>query len=263
MVTSAGLAPLEVDRPAEWVSGLPNHAAVTVRATDGDSSFGSLPLLTLERVGLGLGIQVSDSRGARVVSVPARARVDARPSFDLDFGERRRMLVDVSGLLKDVGPGSYSIQLSYGTKLLTTESEPFAITIREPTLEEGETVRALRAEGAGPGDYGEWSNRRRPLGAPWVFTTDAALRWLLLRNQLLFGPQEPRDVDLAVLDGFDALHRPEAEALRAELLSLRGGAEAQIERVRKEWPGLKWWMDRLEDGSPLAVTRELNREAEP
>jgi len=267
-VSRPKLGRLGVEHPDEWALGLPAHAAVEVRGETSDASFRRLPLASLTTLNDAIGIELAKPSGETVLSVPARALEGSSqegPTFNLGFGETCRMLVDLSGLLADALPGTYTARLSYGGRTRRTESAPFEIAIRLPTEDERLVLDALRAEGGGAGDWGSWTYRRRPRDAPWLLLPPGhPLRYHLVLNELLFGPEELSEVDPAVLDEVDSVARPEAEATRAELLAARGAAadfQRQAARVRQQWPGLAWWMDRIADGrSELAFLRGANAE---
>jgi hypothetical protein len=213
------------------------------------------------------GLELTKNGGEVVLSFEPSALGSSSaegPTFDLGFDETRRMLLDISGFLQTVTPGTYTARVSYGTRTNRAKSDLFAITVRQPTQDERRVLDSLRQEGAGAGKWGEWTYRRRPDDAPWLFLpAKDPLRYHVALNQLLFGPQELPEVDPAVLADPDPVTSAEAAAIHAELLASRGSAqefERQQRSVRQRWPGLAWWMDRIAKGrSEIAYLRATNR----
>ena len=267
VVSRPALDRLGVDHPQEWVIGMPAHVAIEVRAATREASFRRLPLPTLLALNDAVGIELANRSGQPVLALEPHALEGASqegPTFDLGFGATRRMLLDISELLGELPSGAYNARMSYGTRTNRARSDPFAITLRQPSQDERLVFDALLAERTRAGSWGEWTYRRRPDGAPWLFLpAKDPLRYHLVLNQLLFGPQDLNEVDPVVLAEVDAVTNPEAAALRAELLGASGNTpefERQVELVRSQWPGLTWWIDRIAEGrSEIAFLRRATR----
>jgi len=81
-------------------------------------------------------------------------------------------------------------------------------------------------------------------------------------RELLYGREKLSVIPIDHLNVLDGLFVPEREAMRAELLAARGESSAlaaQIDMVRRDHPGLAWWMDDLLAGrSDIAWTRKFD-----
>lgn len=267
VVSRPSLASLIVDHPDEWVLGSAAHAAIEVRADRPGASFRRLPLPTLASLNDAVGIELATSTGTTALSLEPGALDGSSqegPTFDLGSGASRRVLLDVSGLLIGVAAGIYTARISYGTVSKRAQSDRFVITLREPDDDERRVLEMLRTEGGGAGSWGDWTYQRRPRESPWLFLASAdPLRYHLVLNQLIFGPQDLAEVVPAVLEGVDSVTKPEAAAIRAELLAARRSKQefdTQAALVRQKWPGLGWWMDAIAQGrSEIAFLHDTNR----
>jgi hypothetical protein len=76
---------------------------------------------------------------------------------------------------------------------------------------------------------------------------------------LMYGPKSLGEVDPALLDALHGVYEPEAHALRAELYAARGDTARfakEAEVIRTKYPGLAWWIARIEAGrSEIAFVR--------
>jgi hypothetical protein len=86
------------------------------------------------------------------------------------------------------------------------------------------------------------------------------LGFAFLLKQLFCGVEPLRSVNPAALDVAGGLYEPEREALKAELLRLRGdydGYQRIRSRTLERFPGLVWWFRMVDDGGGYIETFSL------
>lgn len=113
------LAPLSAEWAPAIVMGLPWYAAITIRGANPDIAMSDLLLAGPhdDRSVFALHIQRNQRSEVLVDDRPAPHIDDhgSAPSFDLDFGEARRLLVDLSPLVpwRVVAPDTYAVVVRY------------------------------------------------------------------------------------------------------------------------------------------------------
>ncbi|WP_437737019.1 hypothetical protein [Sorangium sp. So ce1335] len=253
-----GLALRSLDHDRRYVLGFPLHVAITVCADRPGTCMLRLPRPSWAGNAGAIGVRLARAdTGEEVVRFEPSAIVSRElgtPMFFLDPGACRRMLIDVSSYLPaGIEPGSYTLTIVYAAPPDRVESQPAPIELAAPSPEEQQELRRLAPELARAGSWGRWTNLPPDGGAPLSGRVEPGdpLRFNRILRALMYGPEPLCDVDPALLDALDGVYAPEAHALRAELHAARGDAARlaeQAEIIRTRYPGLAWWIDRIEAG---------------
>lgn len=261
-----GLALRSIDHDRRYVLGFPLHVAITVCADRPGTCIRRLPRASWAGNAGSIGVRLARAdTGAVVVRTepsPIVLRELGTPVFLLEPGACRRMLIDVSSHLPaGLEPGAYALAIVYAAPPDRVESPPVPIELEAPGPEEQEELRRLAPELARVGSWGRWTSLAPEGGAPVSGRVEPGdpLRFNRILRALMYGPEPLCDVDPALLDVLDGVYAPEAHALRAELHAARGDAARfaeQAEIIRTRYPGLAWWIDRIEAGqSELGFVR--------
>ncbi|WP_437650057.1 hypothetical protein [Sorangium sp. So ce362] len=262
-----GLALRSIDHDRRYVLGFPLHVAITVCADRPGACIRRLPRASWAGSAGAIGVRLTRAgSGEEVVRTepsPVVVRELGTPVFLLSPGACRRMLIDVSSHLPSgLEPGHYTLVIIYVGPPDRVESPPVPIELAAPDLEEQRELQRLAPEIARAGSWGRWTSLPPDGGAPVDTRVDPGdpLRFNRVLRYLMYGPESLCDVDPAVLDVLDGVYAPEAHALRAELHAARGDAARfveQAERIRSTYPGLAWWIERIEAGqSEIGFVRE-------
>jgi hypothetical protein len=261
-----GLALRAIDLDGRYVLGFPVHVAITVCADHPGTCRRRLPLASWAGNAGAIGIRlVAPATGDVVVRVepwPVVLPELGTSTFTLCPGACRRMLVDVSPFLPaDLGPGRYDIAMIYRAPPDRLESWAVPIDLASSSAEERQDLDRRSPERARAGSWGRWTNlppRAGDLVEPPRGPGDP-LRFNRVLRYLMYGPETLSLVDPALADVLYGVYEPESHALRAELYAARGDAARFAEQgaiIRTSYPGLAWWIDRLEAGrSELAFWR--------
>lgn len=253
------LGPLEVDAAPVHVLGFPLNVAITVGARNPSASLKRLPLAGAESLnGVEITIVRRGAGGAPFVHKPADPLVDEQSgavSFSLRPGERRRMLLEVSELLPaSTTPGTYELRLSYRAEWgSSTKGPPKSIDFRAPGAREKAELDRRRPELERAGAWDAWtlSPLERSSGPP-SSTQEPSLLFYELWRYLRDPRTRLMSVDLKLVDALAPLYAPEAALLKAELLAARGDRRAyerQLEQVRRRYPGMRWWLEAMANGT--------------
>ncbi len=262
-----GLALRSIDHDRRYVLGFPLHVAITVCADRPGTCIRRLPRASWAGNAGAIGVRLTRAgSGEEVVRTepsPVVIRELGTPVFLLSPGTCRRMLIDVSSHLPSgLEPGHYTLAIVYEGPPDRVESSPVPIELAAPDLEEQRELQRLAPELARTGSWGRWTSLPPDGGAPVEARVDPGdpLRFNRVLRYLMYGPESLCDVDPAVLDVLDGVYAPEAHALRAELHAARGDAARLAERaelIRSTYPGLAWWIARIEAGqSEIGFVRE-------
>ncbi|WP_437818738.1 hypothetical protein [Sorangium sp. So ce1078] len=253
-----GLALRSIDHDRRYVLGFPLHVAITVCADRPGTCIRRLPRASWAGSAGAIGVRLARAgSGEEVVRSepsPVVLRELGTPVFPLPPGACRRMLIDVSSHLPpDLNPGHYTLAIVYEGPPDRVESPPVPIELAAPDVDEQRELLRLAPEVARAGSWGRWTSLPPDGGAPVAARVAPGdpLRFNRILRYLMYGPESLCDVAPAVLDVLDGVYTPEAHALRAELHAARGDAARfaeQAELIRSTYPGLAWWIERLEAG---------------
>jgi hypothetical protein len=259
-----GLAALAIDHERHHVLGYPLHVGITVRANSPTASLKRLPLASPSGDAGAIGIHLT---AAGAPPEAARARPgpvldgDFAPTFDLEPGSSRRMLVDLSHHLPaGLAPGHYLLKVVYSARIGHAESPPVPVELSAPSPEEQAALDRLAPAVERAGSWSRWTYLPSGGDDPdaWPGPRDP-LRFNRVLRALMFGREELSRVSPARLDVLAGVYEPESHALRAELFHARGdqarfSEEAEI--IRARWPGLLWWIEKIASGrSEIAFMR--------
>jgi hypothetical protein len=167
------------------------------------------------------------------------------------------MLVDLSELdLSQVKAGDYLMTVVYGFHhAQSITSRPVAVRLRQPDAREQAELDSLKAELAAQyHHWGEWTLLQRPKNpAELKVKIDPRdpLRFNRAWRYLFYGPDQPAQVDPAILDGLRGVYQPDAALFRLQLLKARR-SDADYRRLlaecRKRYPGLSTELDDIDSG---------------
>ncbi|MGK3982127.1 hypothetical protein WME99_03780 [Sorangium sp. So ce136] len=261
-----GLALRSLDHERRYVLGFPLHVAVTVCADRPGACIRRLPRASWAGNAGAIGVRLARAdTGEEVVWFEPSGivvRELGTPVFLLCPGACRRMLVDVSSYLPaGIEPGHHALAVVYAGPPGRVESPPVPIELAAPSAEQQRELQRLAPEIARAGSWGRWTSLPPEGGAPSAgrVERDDPLRFSRILRYLMYGPESLCDVDPALLDALDGVYEPEAHALHAELHAARGDTARladQAELIRARYPGLSWWIDRIEAGqSELGFVR--------
>ncbi|KYF64764.1 hypothetical protein BE11_48865 [Sorangium cellulosum] len=261
-----GLALRSLDHDRRYVLGFPLHVAITMCADQPGTCIRRLPRPSWAGNAGAIGIHLARAGTGEVVvrtePSPIVLPELGTPVFLLKPGACRRMLIDVSSYLPaGLAPGQYTLVIVYVGPPDRVESPPAPIELAAPGPEEQRELQRLAPELARAGSWGRWTSLPPDGGAPVADRVEPGdpLRFNWILRYLMYGPDSLCDVDPALLDVLDGVYAPEAHALRAELHAARGDAARfaeQAELIRTRYPGLAWWIDRIEAGqSELGFVR--------
>jgi hypothetical protein len=249
-----GLEMLKPEHLPEYVIGFPAYVAVTVKAKP-EVNFNALRFADLTGLKSSIGVEMKSATGETIRSIPA-ALIDEDLGLDpetLDGGEVRRMLADVSPLFgPDPQPGVYAARFFFVSLSGANPSAEVTIRLRKATAAEESAKKALAPDKPQFPTWSQWSitcsgasieTPKLPSGDPLVFA--------LMLKQLFCGTGRLRSLNPATLDIAAGLYEPEREALKAELLNLRGdedGYRRIRSRTLERFPGLAWWFRMIDEG---------------
>jgi hypothetical protein len=157
--------------------------------------------------------------------------------------------------------GVYLAVIHFGPESLRVTTPPTRLAFRPPTTREFEVRAEVADQVEARGSWGQWTRLPPPPGSqlrlPWGPDDPLRLNWIL--KDLYFGHDRLPDMPLDRLDVLEDLFAAEREALRAELLAVRhdtAAFERQVQKVKREYPGLTVWMEAIVAGeSEIAWTR--------
>ncbi|MFN0131017.1 MAG: hypothetical protein ACKVW3_00540 [Phycisphaerales bacterium] len=256
--------PPTVEPMREYVAGFPAWVAVTIQTKPGTTA-NRRPVADV------YGIQDCFDIELFLKDKPEKA-VRAHKSFPMVdehiavlgerivAGEPRRMLFDMSPLLgPGLAPAAYVCKLSYANIEAAYPAPPFAFTLRAPTDAERDQLSTHAADRAQFASWADWIVG--PPKGPVVTASlpkESPLRFAMVLRRASYGPDEPTVFDLKMLDGFDPPVEPEAKAIGAEVLKIRGDAagyaSAKAATLARA-PGLAWWFRILDGGGRFAMSR--------
>jgi hypothetical protein len=253
-----GLVLHTIDHDGRYVLGFPVHVAITLCAQHPGTCIRGLPLASWAGNAGAIGMRLDEPETGRVVvetdPFPVVLPELGTSTFTLAPDACRRMLVDISSFLPaDLEPGRYDLALLYGTPLGDIESPAVRIELAAPSAAEREELVRLEPELARAGSWGRWTNLppRRGERAMLPHGPGDPLRFNRVMRYLMYGPEKLSEVDPSLIELLHGVYEPESHALLAELYAARGDATRfgeQAAIVRASFPGLAWWMDRLEAG---------------
>jgi hypothetical protein len=260
------ILPLGLDHDERYVLGFPLHVAILVCASTAEMSLKRLPQPSWAGNAGAIGVRLRRvDTGVEVLRVEPWPIVNPEfgtPIFSLGPGECRRMLVDVSSFLPaDLDRGVYALTVIYVAPPFRAESRATPIELAAPSPDEHAELERLGPELAHERSWGRWASMPPEPTELLTKPTDASdpLRFNKVLKWLMYGPEELSDVDPALLDVLHGVYEPESHALRAELSFARGDLEGfakQAGIVEERYPGLAWWIRRIERGqSDLAYAR--------
>jgi len=256
--------PPTVEPMREYVAGFPAWVAMTIQTSPGTTAkrrpvadvFGIQDCIDLELVR-------TDKDGVPPRKHKAAAIVDEHIAVfgvTIADGQPRRMLFDLSALLgPNLPAGRYRCTLAYANQGASFPASPFEFTLRAPTDPERDQLSTHAADRSQFASWAEWIVG--PPRGPVVtvpLPKESPLRFAMVLRRASYGPDEPKVFDLAMLDGFPTPLAPEAGAIRAEVLKLRGdaaGYAAARSAALQRTPGLAWWFKILDDGGRFAMSR--------
>ncbi|WP_437310429.1 hypothetical protein [Sorangium sp. So ce388] len=261
-----GLALRSLEHDRRYVLGFPLHVALTVCADRPGACIRRLPRASWAGSAGAIGVRLARAdTGEEVVWIEPSGivvRELGTPVFRLCPGVCRRMLVDVSSFLPaGIAPGHHALAVVYAGPPDRVESPPAPIELAAPSPEQQRELQRLAPEIARAGSWGRWTSLPPEGGEPVAgrVERDDPLRFNRILRFLMYGLESLCDVDPALLDVLDGVYEPEAHALRAELHAARGDTARlaeQAELIRARYPGLAWWIDRIEAGqSELGFVR--------
>jgi hypothetical protein len=194
----------------------------------------------------------------------SRPRSSRAPSEKVAFGPGTSWLglQDLNELGARPVPGRYHISAELRFPGHVVRSRPDPIEMLSPTASDLNIVEALRS--SAQHDSLRWrdfitENLTLPLPIGLSPEAQARLAYHLCWHRVIHGrlpvsaldPEEPWQLGQGLLEGQAALHRLEILHARSHDLS-----DGLAEAVRERWPGLAWWISRIQDDTgPLASLR--------
>lgn len=258
IIDNEGIEIVEIEHAAEYSIGLPVWIAFTLRA-DPDTAFHNLLFPDLVDLRSAVGLEMTGPSGSRIQKPTPVVEPDfGRSPRSLMPGESRRMMVDISALLGlGLKEGEHTLRLTYLSPRIALPSKPFTIRLRQPVFSEQPMLA-----------YAVPSRPKVPNWAIWMRTchgtpipvdriaTDSPAALSFVLNYLFCGSEPLGSIDPAIPERFTAIPEPERGALHAELLRLRGAsaAEARIAELRRQFPGLAWWLDKIDRNAGYLAT---------
>lgn len=234
------LISLEVDHDADQPLGCPWWAAWVVRSTDPEVSFYSLVLPDERRTHGALGLQLEGPGFARVDYPPAlhHGLHTIEPDFDLNEGEVRRGLVDVSSFLPTgLSPGSYRVQFSYAGKahFRPARSVPRSVRLLTPSSEVWSYISALTAMRDGEGSWLGACERLVQRNVAPPLPTNHPLAWPMLLARSTVDPDAFAALPATAFRGWPAPLAPHVRSLFVQWLLANG----QVAQARSEAAALQ------------------------
>lgn len=250
LASPIGLAPLAAEWAPAIVMGLPWYAAITIRSQNPDIAMRGLLSAGPHGDGGAFGLRIQRNQRAEVlVDEQPSPHLDdhcGHPSFDLDFGEARRLLVDLSPLVpwRLVAPDTYSVVVRYRGGLdesLVGESEPtiarFVASTPELTALASTRRPAVEESGSWLAACEQWTDEGNTPDLDAAHPL--ALPLLLARRSR--DPDGFAKLHPARFQGWDRSVEPNVRLLYVEwLLARREADQARQEAIwlRERTPGL-------------------------
>ena len=269
----------------EYLIGFPMIVAVTCKNTTERASYYALPDCDLWRATGAVEFRFVSGEGREMVlpSEPSATGEDPPEGFDLEPGESRRMLFDISGVSPSLSSGNYELSAKYSLPKGVAHARPVKVTLVAPEPLDSAIALTLRSNN----DLNEpsWMNFvlynwrtvfvvSPPADTQQLPYVDAsrlsprakeALAFHFFLHHALYGPKKVGELSVKDVAAFS--HGPlegEASLLRLEVLIVRGDRSAPS--VQKElsttWPGLKWRIDEISQGAGFLTTARHSRGAE-
>jgi hypothetical protein len=258
-----GLQILPVDSLPEYVIGFPVYVAITVHARP-NSSFEGLRFADFTNLRESIGVQIAGTGGGYTAQYQPRPIISEPAIADrLGSGETRRMLTDVSPLIGNgIVEGEYRARFSYVAPYAAYEAPPVILHFRKPTAAEEALLAAAAPDRARFPNWALWTMSCSHALYDGAIGPENPLRFNLLLQRLLCGPEPLDKIDPAILDALTGLFGPEGNALKAELHHARNDIEG-YRRVKADVlraaPGLEWWMSMLDQGGAYLKTFRARR----
>lgn len=259
--------PIELVAEPEYWLGFPMIVQVTVQNRSASRSWYALPSCRLLRAPGPVAFRFHGPAD-QVVELPAastRAGEGPAQGFDLEPGQSRTMLFDVSELEPDLTAGTWRLQGVYTTRNGTSTSPPVSLTLVAPGRDDAAGAARLRgANGSGEASWSRFLDQGLE-DLPEVELSAPAWRHLAFHeavHRVVQGRTRLAEVDPATFDGFDETALAgEAALLRLEVLEARQDPAAASLRaqVTARWPGLAWRLEELTAGR--GFLGELRRRA--
>lgn len=253
----AAAPPIELVAGPEYWLGFPMVVQVTVKNSTRTRSWYALPACRLLKAPGPVAFRFTGAAGQVVELAAAATRAGEGPArgFDLEPGQARTMLFDMSELDPALSAGAWNLTGVYTTPRGTSVSPAIAVTLVAPTREDSAAAAMLRAaHGTGAPSWSRLLDDGPP-ELPEVALSAAAWRQLAFHeavHRVVVGTPSLDQVDPATFDGFDGTPLAgEAALLRLELLEARGdsGAAALRATIAGSWPGLRWRLEEMTAGS--------------
>ena len=253
---STAVKVLPVDHLPEYVIGFPVYVAITVRA-DPDTSLNRLRFADFINLRESIGVEIELSGGGDAVRYQPHPVAPETGGERLGPGETRRMLADVSPLLgAGIVAGEYRARFTYVTPRATYAAPPATMRFRLPTAAEDVLLTAAAPDRARFPNWALWTMSCSHDVYAGPIGLENPLRFGLVLQRLLCGPDSPDRVDPRILDVLTGLFEPERNALEAELYHARNDLES-YQRIRAGilgTPGLAWWIRMLDQGGAYLKT---------
>jgi hypothetical protein len=256
----AGLQILPVDSLPEYVIGFPVYVAITVHARP-NVSFERLRFADFLNLRESIGVHIADVEGGYSAQYEPTPMIPHEPGAIADrlgSGETRRMLTDVSPLIGNgIVEGEYQARFSYVTPYAAYEAPPVTLRFRKPTAAEEALLATAAPDRARFPNWALWTMSCSHAVYDDSIEPENPLRFNLLLQRLLCGPEQLDKIDPAILDVLTGLFAPEGDALKAELHHARNDIEGYQHSkadVLRATPGLEWWMNMLDGGGAYLKT---------
>ena len=274
------LPKLLVEAAPRYLIGFPLVIAVTYDNRSNSEGFNLLPELNILDMpwGIwGIGFQLTPLGGGAPVKVePGSYRDEFPHGIEIEAGEQRRMLLDLSNfgvtLPSQFGPpllqpGTYRFTLTrrdlfYGM----TTSNPVTVELASPTPEDAQEATRLRKLGLTVFDNGGWkafikSNWSTVVPSPSLsFEAQRQLALHLFLHRAFYGPEPVAKLDEALLQRItEPSLAADVAAFRYEIHAARGAPDAKhlLDDLLARWPGMHYRFvpqkDRLGGTIPLEL----------
>jgi len=212
-----------------YVLGFPLIVSVTFDNPQQGAQFFELPELSVLFTRGSLGMRLQPEQGGMEIGFPPS--VGARgPKMNMEPGEQREMLLDLSNFGVSIPPGTYLLSLTLKVGRYSSTSRTVKIEFAKPSPTDDAESSRLRRLGSSPTDTGAWApflsaNRNKVVASPALSAeAQKQLALHLFLHKALYGTNPLASLDDSSLEQINSpILKDDVTVLKIEIQAARSG----------------------------------------